>query len=184
MTQEFQAILNALDYENQPFTSNLHQITFVNGKIYIGNSGQYLIDRNHVFQVMEYCKQYLEHADDNFTEQYNKALYKRRISERAKREKESAKRRKEQSKSTYIYVMLNARNGLYKIGRSNNPVVRENTLQSQEPEVSLLFQFIGTSETERNLHQKFYDKRVRGEWFRLEQSDIENIKAVYDDQPF
>lgn len=31
---------------------------------------------------------------------------------------------------------------------------------------------------ERHLHHKFQKKRVQGEWFRLEQEDIEYIKGL------
>tara|TARA_R110002050_G_scaffold10521_1_gene35996 strand:- start:292 stop:420 length:129 start_codon:yes stop_codon:yes gene_type:complete len=40
------------------------------------------------------------------------------------------------SKKTYL--QKNTRNGLYKIGKSNNPKVREKTLQGEEPEIKMV----------------------------------------------
>ena len=72
--------------------------------------------------------------------------------------------------------MKNLRNGFYKIGISSNPGVREKTLQSQEPEIELLFYSEGSYEDERTLHEIFVEKRVRGEWFSLDERDIDFIK--------
>jgi hypothetical protein len=77
----------------------------------------------------------------------------------------------------YIYVMKNLRNGFYKIGISHNPTTREKTLQSEEPEIELLFYSKGSYKHEKQLHQTFIEKRVRGEWFSLDDNDIENIKS-------
>ena len=69
------------------------------------------------------------------------------------------------------------RNGYIKIGKSFNPTEREKTLQSKEPELSLIFcspiclEFI-----EGVFHRLFEAKRVRGEWFALNEEDIQFIK--------
>lgn len=71
----------------------------------------------------------------------------------------------------FIYLMINRRNGYYKIGFSVRPSYREKTLQSEEPEVEMLCFFTGTTADERALHARFADKRVRGEWFALSLKD-------------
>lgn len=78
-------------------------------------------------------------------------------------------------KKTFVYLMHNKQNGFYKIGRSLNPVLRENTLQAQEPDVHLVFQVEATAAYEAELHQKYAEKRIRGEWFRLEEKDVQEI---------
>lgn len=77
-----------------------------------------------------------------------------------------------------VYIMLNKATGLYKIGMSNNPKYRERTLQSQEPEIVLLNKWVGGRKVETFLHNYFNNKRVRGEWFRLEQDDILKINKL------
>ena len=66
--------------------------------------------------------------------------------------------------------------GLVKIGRSTDPRVRESTLQSEKPSIKLLFFAPAPAALERQLHARYDDKRVRGEWFRLDPSEIEQIR--------
>lgn len=75
----------------------------------------------------------------------------------------------------YVYAMVNRRNGLIKIGRSTNLRYREQTLQSEEPEVHLLFAFPAGRQMEREMHEYFAPNRVRGEWFRLDYGDLEAL---------
>lgn len=77
---------------------------------------------------------------------------------------------------TYVYVMLNVRNGLFKIGYSKNPTHRERTLQSAEPEIILLQCWEGDKKMEKELHKCFRMKRVRGEWFELNIIDLLKIR--------
>lgn len=70
-------------------------------------------------------------------------------------------------KRTFIYLMLNERNRYVKIGKSSFPRFREKTLQSEEPEVILLAAYLCDPDMERELHEVFAHRRVRGEWFNL-----------------
>lgn len=82
-----------------------------------------------------------------------------------------------------VYLMKNGLNGRIKIGRTKNkPVYRERTLQSQEPEVNLIFyrKVSDMSETERYLHTLFASKRFRGEWFDLSKEDVEEAKSIIE----
>jgi hypothetical protein len=75
------------------------------------------------------------------------------------------------------YFMKDKRNGFIKIGKSKNPTIREKTLQSEEPAISIVFVINKDIETE--LHRRFKSKRVRGEWFQLSPEDIDSIKNQY-----
>lgn len=84
--------------------------------------------------------------------------------------------RQERSKQDgFVYLMRNARNGLTKIGYSVKPKVRENCLQSEEPEIRLLAMFRGTGANEKELHRMFHGNRIRGEWFNLSDEQIATI---------
>ena len=78
--------------------------------------------------------------------------------------------------------MRNNRNGYIKIGRSVRPLFREKTLQSEDPDISLILFFEATTAIERELHQKFSEQRVRGEWFRLGDESIEWIRIAFSSE--
>lgn len=81
-------------------------------------------------------------------------------------------------KRTNIYIMIDHHTGHFKIGRSDRPTKREATLLSQKSSIELLFYFSGTIRQEKILHDIFLNKRVRGEWFSLNENDIEFIKNI------
>nr|DAZ32080.1 MAG TPA: meiotically up-regulated protein 113 [Caudoviricetes sp.] len=76
------------------------------------------------------------------------------------------------------YLMRDLNTGLTKIGKSISPSARERTLQSEKPTISLFK--ISDSLIERELHELFRIKRVRGEWFNLTDDDIEHIVMKYN----
>jgi T5orf172 domain. len=87
------------------------------------------------------------------------------------------------NKSTecYVYLMKDTANGRYKIGMSKKPEYREKTLQSEKPEITLVCSKKYNSrdearKTEKELHQRFKSNRIRGEWFNLSVSDVENVR--------
>jgi prophage antirepressor-like protein len=73
------------------------------------------------------------------------------------------------------YLMLDILRGFYKIGKSRNPQIRENTLQAEVPSIELLH--VIQDDIELYLHEKFNSKRLRGEWFELSESDVNYIKS-------
>ncbi len=77
----------------------------------------------------------------------------------------------------FVYLMKNKRNGFVKIGFSKKPRHRERTLQAEDPDTEMLFAFEAAFHDEEKLHLKFADKRVRGEWFKLDESDIDGIRS-------
>ena len=73
--------------------------------------------------------------------------------------------------------------GYYKIGISNSPEYREKTLQSEKPTIEMICNKKYVSRRmalsfEQALHKTFSKKRVRGEWFELNQNDVEEIKST------
>ena len=80
----------------------------------------------------------------------------------------------------YVYLMHDESNGYYKIGISNHPKYREHTLQSEKPTIVLLkakqFPIRSIAEAyEAALHKTYANKRLRGEWFNLDEQDVENL---------
>lgn len=80
----------------------------------------------------------------------------------------------------YVYLMHDTTNGYYKIGISNKPYYREKTLQSEKPTIELIaskkFPVRKIAESiEKSLHSVYDNKRLRGEWFELDEKDVEHI---------
>lgn len=87
------------------------------------------------------------------------------------------------SSTCYVYLMIDTTNNYHKIGISNNPKYREHTLQSDKPTIELLcakeYPSRAIAEAfESALHRVYSSKRIRGEWFNLDASDIEEIKQT------
>jgi hypothetical protein len=83
----------------------------------------------------------------------------------------------------FVYLMHDTSNGYYKIGISNNPGYRERTLQSEKPTIEMItskkFPIRKIAESiEKALHDTYSEKRLRGEWFELDDKDIEHIKET------
>jgi hypothetical protein len=77
-----------------------------------------------------------------------------------------------QNKITKTYIIKENNSGLYKIGKSTTPKHRERTLQSQIPNIDIIK--IWDKDIEKELHHKYRNHRVRGEWF-----DLTNIQIRY-----
>lgn len=75
------------------------------------------------------------------------------------------------------YLMTDSNTGYTKIGKSKNPGKREKTLQSEKPTITL--KLVCDQMVEGKLHKEYAEKRIRGEWFDLTESDIEQIISEY-----
>jgi len=80
--------------------------------------------------------------------------------------------------NTKTYLIKNRRNGFYKIGKSNNPLKREKTLQSEEPDIVMTKTW--DEDIESKLHKDYKDYRVRGEWFELSKVQVKYICTKYE----
>lgn len=85
-------------------------------------------------------------------------------------------------KRGYVYLMRDSNLNCYKIGFSSNPSYREQTLQAQKPTIELLYTWKGSLQDEKQLHARFNDKRIRGEWFDLQATDIEEIRSIFESE--
>lgn len=101
-------------------------------------------------------------------------MYELGVSVRKKREERKAKQQ--------TYLMKDENTGYVKIGVSINPQLRERTLQSQKPTISLFATTKGN--IERKLHDEYCGKRVRGEWYNLSEHDINDIIKQYNFKPY
>lgn len=83
----------------------------------------------------------------------------------------------------FVYLMHDTSNGYFKIGISNSPEYRERTLQSEKPTIEMIiskkFPIRKIAESiEKALHSTYSEKRLRGEWFELNDNDVKHIKET------
>ena len=76
-----------------------------------------------------------------------------------------------------VKVLKDNNTGYYKIGKSNNPLNREKTLQSEKPTYTLIKTF--KKNIEKDLHNKYIKQRIRGEWFNLNNIQLKYICTNY-----
>lgn len=80
----------------------------------------------------------------------------------------------------YIYLLVTRFST--KIGYSKNFTSRLNSLMTGlplEPESIHCWNIPGAKKEEKRLHEKYKDKRVRGEWFDLSEDDVLSIATTY-----
>lgn len=83
------------------------------------------------------------------------------------------------TKPDKVYLVRNTVNGFCKIGASGVPKKRLINLQSSNSENLELLSYVEVSnafDIESNLHKWFVHKKVKGEWFNLNQADINSFK--------
>lgn len=94
----------------------------------------------------------------------------------------SAFLRRKRNQKGWIYVIHAVNLGLFKIGCSKNPEARLSQLiKSQIPsELVLVHQSKSDSmyTDEKTIHKLYIDQQVSGEWFRLTDEDLIQIKAL------
>lgn len=94
--------------------------------------------------------------------------------------KKTSTTRKRTSTEGYVYL-IQSPTGAYKIGRTINPDNRLKTFSVKLPfEVDYLaiIHTVDMYQLETDLHKRFAEKRVNGEWFTLSPSDVQYIKGL------
>jgi len=92
-----------------------------------------------------------------------------------------------ESEECYVYLMYDTKTLCHKIGISSLPDWRERTLQSEKPSIKLVAakQFVNrrmAASFEKALHDSYSHKRKRGEWFRLDSEDVDELKITLTDK--
>ena len=101
------------------------------------------------------------------------------IEESAKKVKISKKSIAVSENAGFVYVAGNGADNAYKIGCTTDLGKRKASLQTSSPNLLSYDTYFKTNnhqKSEKILHQHFFDKHIRGEWFKLSQSDIANIR--------
>lgn len=86
--------------------------------------------------------------------------------------------RRRREAAGYTYVIRGTGTGLHKIGRTTTaPLERLQKLQTGSPVALELVVVLDHVRWEAVLHHHYRDQRRQGEWFELDERDIEQIRA-------
>lgn len=94
---------------------------------------------------------------------------------------EVASKPERKAKPGYVYLVQEINGPHFKIGHSKNPAHRQKTFNVKLPyqvEFVCLIQTNDMEKLEHQLHERFSEKRVDGEWFLLSPEDVEYIKGL------
>jgi hypothetical protein len=106
-----------------------------------------------------------------------KLLAKKEAEEKAKRTTDNSKSR---TRAGYVYL-LQSPTGYYKIGRTRDPSDRIKTFSVKLPfevEYIIVISTFDMVKLETDLHHKYANKRIEGEWFELSSADVAYIKGL------
>lgn len=84
-----------------------------------------------------------------------------------------------QSNPGFIYIIRAEDSSIYKIGKTKDMTKRMYQFDKQYPfniELYTYFKSNDISNDEKSLHKQFEDKKQKGEWFQLDEYDLEIIK--------
>ena len=75
--------------------------------------------------------------------------------------------------TSVVYIALCTHCNAYKIGTTNNLSSRTKSLRSTNPYILILYVTSGYYLMEAHFHRLFADKKINGEWFNLNNSDMQ-----------
>jgi T5orf172 domain len=143
------------------------------------------IEQSHNLKWREFPKRFLEYALDR--EEWKDVLSI--IPREPVEDSEELK-----NEECFVYMFLNTKNRLYKLGMSKDAVYRKKTLQSEEPQIKIIAKkkFINrkmAAAFEKMLHELYSHKRNdsyrssrKSEWFRLDEDEFLEVRATLTDQ--
>lgn len=79
--------------------------------------------------------------------------------------------------ASYVYVLLDTKNNVCKIGTSKTPLLRFKTIKSGNPFVKIFAIVYGSHKVERMLHFKYRQYNIEGEWFNYEGDLKESLNS-------
>jgi hypothetical protein len=146
-----------------------------------------LLKRNHITGGLMIASSAMTSDIQREIEQNETAIQEERSllvrEELTSEQKESASRVAHKGPEERGVYLLRSNSGLVKIGCTKNIFRRMSTYVSGVPEDLVLFAFAQTKQhkaSERYLHFLYKDKRVKGEWFNLNDNDLAYLLDNFD----
>ena len=146
----------------------------------IFQKGQQLMFKIPFDNCSHECKLSYEEFVDLLSIKNKFDAYKKEFEEYKKKENE---RIAKLNGPTFVYLMFDRAKKYYKIGITHDVPKREKTLLSETPNIDVITKKlfptnIAARKTEKMLHNIFKEKNVRGEWFNLNNDDLDVVKTL------
>jgi len=136
-----------------------------------------IMSKNEMKRLAEYLHYSSENLDeDSLIDDEIDELMAEIVKHDAPKKRTSVKK----DKRGYIYI-IKGENGRYKIGASKTPEKRCSSLSLASCEKHTLIHFFECEDMykrEKEIHEKYKDKRAHSEWFELSKDDISEIKGL------
>ena len=117
----------------------------------------------------------------------NGKLYNERLEQEKEKRQAFVKSRKNSADinngdMVHIYIIKDGSKDVYKIGSSKYPALRLKEVVKYRPgsEFYWISPHLAVRSLEKELHQKFADKKERYDWFYLDSEDLESIKNLFE----
>lgn len=84
----------------------------------------------------------------------------------------------------WIYLMQDLDTGCHKIGKSKDPngrlyqLTKQDTKQPTVNNYEIVEAWWAPERTENEMHSRFHQRRVRGEWFQLSEEDLQTFRML------
>lgn len=138
-----------------------------------GSSGETLI--NHAVTARHWIKVYETYLCENVADYLEGEIEVYEAMGKAKLDSQDNR----SGDAGYVYLISSPHG--YKIGKSRTPKKRYSVLKVAMPfstRVVCVIETYKMSQLERDLHQRFDDKRINGEWFNLNDADVTYILGL------
>lgn len=139
----------------------------------------------HAIQFLQETKSIVEIYESYFLSRWAKEIVRLHLNgglaEFLETEAKKIRDARRGAKEGSVYL-IKAENGLCKIGKTKNIESRMSQFKSFPVKWVLMHSFKTRNhhKAERKLHERFCNKRVNGEWFNLDEEDIDFIKSIGD----
>lgn len=174
--------LNALR-KAQEFADTLQRMfVIINKAHYILNYPNAEIEDSEAAHWLGECDYVLAQTVWNLTDKERELVLglRKRLDKKTALKDDKKASKRVQYTGQFVYL-LQSPTGAYKIGRTKNPADRLRTfgvLLPFEVEYVCVIETTDMYTLERNLHTKFTDKNINGEWFALTEDDVAYIKGL------
>jgi mRNA-degrading endonuclease YafQ of YafQ-DinJ toxin-antitoxin module len=141
---------------------------------------------NVIYENFPVVKEVLVNPTEFFLKNVNNPKQKYKKAKQIKKilEKEKVVENTIKNNIGIVYLLKIKDKQQYKIGVSKQFKKRYNKLNTLMPFELITVNKIKSNnifKLEKSLHEKFKDKRIKGEWFKLEPKDVEYIMSIKDD---